>query len=57
MGFQIALTGLIIAIVGLLFGMLSWSQPRQIGLSRFFGSIMLLGVFTIPIGLIIQIWQ
>jgi hypothetical protein len=57
MGFQIALTGLIIAIVGLLFGLLSYSKPRQIGLSRFFGLVMLLGAFTIPIGLIIQIWQ
>lgn len=57
MGANIAWTGVVLFIFGMLMGMLSASPPKQVGLLRFFGSIMLIGFFTIPIGLIIQIWQ
>lgn len=57
MGFSIALTGVVLFMFGLIIGCLAWSPPRQVGIARFFGLIMLSGVFAIPVGLIIQIWQ
>lgn len=57
MGFSIALTGVVLFMFGLIIGCLAWSPPRQLGIARFFGLIMLSGIFAIPIGLIIQIWQ
>lgn len=57
MGFSVALTGVVMMMFGALIGCIANSPPKQIGLVRFFGTIMLLGIFIIPIGLIIQIWQ
>lgn len=57
MGANVAWTGLVLFMFGLLIGGLAWSHPRQVGVARFFGLIMLTGMFAIPIGLIIQIWQ
>lgn len=57
MGFSIALTGVVLFMFGLIIGCLAWSPPRQLVIARFFGLIMLSGIFAIPIGLIIQIWQ
>ena len=57
MGFDIALTGVVLMIFGAIIGSIAYSPPRQTGLVRLFGTIMLLGIFIIPIGLIIQIWQ
>ena len=57
MGANVAWTGLVLFLFGLVVGALAWSPPRQLGIARFFGLIMLAGMFAIPIGLIIQIWQ
>jgi len=57
MGANIALTGLVLFMFGLLIGCIAWSPPRQLGVARFFGVIMLIGLFAMPVGLIIQIWQ
>lgn len=57
MGFSIALTGLVLMIFGAVIGCVANTPPKQVGLVRFFGTIMLIGIFIIPVGLIIQIWQ
>lgn len=56
MGANIFWTGVVLALFGLLVGMLANLPPKQIGLVRFFGAIMLIGIAIIPIGLIIHIW-
>lgn len=57
MGISIALTGVVLFLFGIIMGSIANSPPKQIGLVRFFGLIMLVGIFIMPIGLIIQIWQ
>lgn len=57
MGANVAYTGLVLMIFGAIIGSLAYSPPRQNDLVRVFGSLMLIGIFMIPIGLIIQIWQ
>jgi len=57
MGFGIALTGLVMSVFGLLVGTFAIRPPKQMGLAAVCGALMIIGVWAIPIGLIIQIWQ
>ena len=57
MGFSIALTGFVLFAFGMVFGTFCYSEPRNMPAARFFGVFVLIGIFVIPIGLIIQIWQ
>lgn len=57
MGFSIALTGVVLALFGYGLGMFALSPPRQSELAAVCGVLMVVGVWAIPIGLIIQIWQ
>lgn len=57
MGFRIAITGLLIAAFFLFMGSIAKRPPEQRKLMGFCGLIMIIGLFMIPFGLIIQTWQ
>jgi hypothetical protein len=57
MGDKMALTGLVVFVFCLLMVKLSSMPPKQPVARRFFGCFMVLGLFAVPIGLIIQIWS
>ena len=57
MGLSIALTGVVLSLFGYGLGMFALSPPRQSELAAVCGFMMVVGVWAIPIGLIIQIWQ
>jgi len=57
MGANIALTGLVIFLTSLSIGLLANSPPKQIGIVRACGLILLLGFFMIPAGIILSIWE
>lgn len=57
MGDKMALTGLVVFVFCLLMAKLSSMPPKQPVALRFFGFLMVLGFFAIPIGLIVQIWS
>jgi len=57
MGDKMALTGLVVFVFCFLMARLAAHPPKQQGAYRIFVSIMMLGLFAIPIGLIIQIWS
>jgi vacuolar-type H+-ATPase subunit I/STV1 len=57
MGFSVALTGFVLFAFGMVFGTFCYAEPRNMPASRFFGVFVLIGLFAIPVGLIIQIWQ
>lgn len=57
MGMKIAMTGLVVFCFFLFVGGLAKKEPRQDGLLRTAGLIMLVGLLAIPAGLIISIWE
>lgn len=57
MGLSVALTGFVLFVFGMLLGTFCYAEPRNMPAARFFGAFVLIGIFAIPIGLIIQIWQ
>lgn len=57
MGFKIATTGLVIFCFCLVVGMIANSEPKQPKMVNLFGLGALVGMFLMPIGLVIQIWQ
>jgi hypothetical protein len=57
MGLSIALTGVVLSLFGYGLGRFALSPPQQSELAAACGAMMVIGVWAIPIGLIIQIWQ
>ena len=57
MGYKIAITGLIMAIFFLFLGSITRRPPRQQNLMAVRGSLMLIGMLMMPIGLIVQVWS
>ena len=57
MGLKIAATGIVIFCFCLFVGMIANSEPKQPKMVNIFGFGVLTGMFLVPIGLVIQIWQ
>lgn len=57
MGWQIAVTGLVLFIFAVLVGGIALKPPRNTGICVCAGWTMIVGGLCIPIGIIIQIWQ
>lgn len=57
MGMNIAMTGAILFVFGMVVAGLARKPPAQDGLYKAFGLIMLLGMFMIPVGLIMRVWS
>lgn len=57
MGYKIAITGLVIAMFFLFLGSIARRPPRQQNLMAVCGSLMLIGMLMMPIGLIVQVWS
>lgn len=57
MGFRIAATGLVVFLFFLLLTLAAEPTPRMRRLYLFFGVIMLIGMFMMPLGLLISIWS
>lgn len=56
MGGKIAATGLVVFFFCLIIGSIARQEPKQPGIYKTFGILMLIGLFAIPIGLIMGIW-
>lgn len=57
MGVKIATTGLVIFLFFLFLGVIANSEPRQPRLVAHFGLFVLIGLFMMPLGIIIDIWS
>lgn len=57
MGMRIAMTGLVVFCFCLLMASIAKAEPKQHKTYCIFGLLMLAGMFAVPAGLILSIWE
>lgn len=57
MGLRIAITGIVVFAFCMIMAALARAEPKMPKTYMFFGLIMLAAMASVPIGLIIEIWQ